>query len=272
MPNKFLTIALVNLIAVGGLSIGFTILTSSVSALPKDGVLDREPKSPPTPTPRRSPQPPQDYPAGIKFLLNNSNLMQQVVTRVWNDGGKGITEQKIKETLNGKEIRKGVNIYKPSVSLGAIGQQRVFGTGNNQVTISVLIPGNDAEFKATTPTVFGSYADPSFRVGFNLEITLKLSSSVDRILVDEVNVGIRDANFRGSNAVGTLVESFGDFFTGGGFSRDIVSRINGDFSDKDRLSSLIKSAIGSVVPSNILNRGLNDRVIYEKTPFPILQR
>jgi hypothetical protein len=268
MPNKFFTIALINLIAVGGLS---AILTSSVSALPKDGVLDREPKSPPTSTPRR-PSQPQDYPAGIKFLLNNSNLMQQVVTRVWNDGGKGITEQKIKETLDGKEIKKGINIYKPSVSLGSIGQQRVFASGNNQVTISMVIPGNDAEFKATTPTVFGSYADPAFRVGFNLEITLRLSSSVDQILVDEVNVAIRDANFRGSNAVGTAIESVGDFFTGGGFSRDIVSRINGSFSDKDRLSSLIKSAIGNVVPANILNRGLNDRVIYEKTPFPILQR
>jgi hypothetical protein len=173
--------------------------------------------------------------------------------------------------LDGRKIKKGVNIYKPNVSLGEISQQRAFASGNNQATITITIPGNDAEFKATTPTVFGSYADPSFRVGFNLEATIKLSTSLDIVQVDDVTIQIKDANFRGSNAVGTLVETAGDFFTGGDFSRDIVSRINGDFSAKDRLSSLIKSAIGGIVPSNILSRDLTNKII-RNTPYPILQR
>ena len=81
---------------------------------------------------------------------------------------------------------------------------------------------------------------------------IKVSALAQRIQVDDVNISINDANIHGSNLSGTLVETFADFFTRGQFSRDIISRINRDYSVKGQLVAYIQSAIGRYVPANIL--------------------
>lgn len=257
MYKKSLSIALANLITLGGLSSLLTIvtlipnnqlLTAPAYALPNGG-QDRPER---VPQPKPQPAPVRNYPAASKFLLSNSSLLQQVVTKSWNEGGKGIAEQKIKEALNGKEIAKGANIYNVNPNLGGISQQQVSVSGNNQVNVTLTIPGNSAEFKSTTPTVFGQYADPSFRVGFDLNVNLKIST--DRIHVDDLSVTVSGANFHGSNLTGTLYETIADLFTNGGFSRDIISHINGDYETKGLLDRFIQSAIISLVPSNVINK------------------
>lgn len=251
--------SLATLTILGGLCTLMTTTTvlfnSPASAIPKDGPLPRETESKPTssPTSARSVFQSRDYPGAVKLLLNNSGLMEQVVTKSWNERGKGITEQKIKESLNGKGVSKGVNVYDANVNIGGISQQRVTSAGDNHINVALIIPGNSTKFTTTTPTIFGSYADPSFRVGFDLEVNLKISTLTNRIQIDDVKVGISGTNIHGSNATGTLVETFGDFFTKGGFSRDILAKINSDSSVKDRLAGGIASSITSVVPSEILS-------------------
>lgn len=266
MYKKSLATALVNLTTVSGLSALLTattlvlsnpLLTNPASALPKDGPVDREIPTP-RPLPKPFPRPSDsgktpDYTGVPKFLVGNSSLLKQIVTTVWNEGGKGITEQKIKEALNGKQLQKGVSIYNANVNLGGISQQPIISiSGADRATVTISIPGNNTEFKTTTNTIFGSYADPSFRVGFNLQLDIKVSALAQRIQVDDVTVSIVNANIHGSNATGTLVETFADFFTKGQFSRDILSRINGDYSVKNKLADYIQSAIGRYVPANIL--------------------
>lgn len=261
MLRKSLAITLAALTTLGGSSTLFTIttllvsnplLTMPASARPIDPIDRPDSPTRPNPLPRPAPTS-QNYPAAVQFLLKNSSLMQQVVTTAWNDGGKGIAQQKMNETLNGKSLRKGVSIYNSNVRLGNISQQQVVaGPGSNQVSVVILITGNDAEFKTTTPSIFGSYADPSFRVGFNLTVNLKVSTLTNQIQVDDISANISNANIRGSNLTGTLVETFADFFTKGGFSRDVVSNINRGYSVKNDLASSIKSAIGRLVPGQIL--------------------
>lgn len=259
MYKKSLATVLATLTTLGGLCTLLTATTvlfnSPASAMPKDGPLPRETESKPTSSPAsvRPVFQQKDYPAAVKFLLANSGLMQQVVTKSWNEGGKGIAEQKIRESLNGKRVSKGVNIYNANVNLSGISQQRVTSAGDNHINVVLIIPGNSTEFKTTTPTIFGSYADPSFQVGFDLEVNLKISTLTNRIQIDDVNIGISGANIHGSNATGTLVETFGDFFTKGGFSRDILAKINSDNSVKDRLVDGITNSIISAVPSEILS-------------------
>jgi hypothetical protein len=265
--KKKLTTILVAFVTLSKLSILFTIptvilntviLTNPASALP--GEPDEEGRGGIDPNGRKKPAPSTPsvpstnyYPPAIKFLLNNSSSIQNIATTVWNEGGKAIAEQKIKEALNGKQIRDGVSVYNGNVGLTGISQtQIVQGSNSNQASIKITIPGNNSEFKTTTPTIFGSYADPSFRVMFDLEVNLKVSALQNKIQIDDVSIQISKAKINGSNAVGTLVETFADLWTNGKFSRDIASNINGDYSVKDRLASGIQSAIDRYVPAGVL--------------------
>jgi hypothetical protein len=281
--KKTLTTALVTFATLSGLSTLFTIpfvilntaiLTNPASALPPQkpdgeggGGIDPDGRTKPGKSMPNSPST-NYYPPAIKFLLNNPRSIEQITTTVWNQGGKGIVEQKIKEALNGRKIKEGVNIYNANVNLAGISQTQTSPGSNNQLNIKITMSGNNSEFKTTTPTIFGSYADPSFRVMFDLEENLKISASGNQIQVDEVSIRIINARIHGSNAVGTLVETFADLWTNGGFSQDIISRINGSYSAKSDLASLIRSAIDRYVPANVLvNPRILERYIPKNNPI-----
>jgi hypothetical protein len=196
----------------------------------------------------------QNYPAGVKYLLANNDAITKAITTAWNAGGKGIAQQKISEAIGGKVFRKGVSLYGQNVNLGDIQSRGVeFNPNTNQIILKVSAPGS-TEFKTTTPTVFGSYGDPSFRVGFNLNATITISTATNKVNIDDVVVEVGNGSFRGSNAVGTIVESVGDYFTNGRFSQGIISKINGNYSVKNQLVGLVKSSINQYVPANILNQ------------------
>lgn len=115
-----------------------------------------------------------------------------------------------------------------------------------------MIPGNNVEFETTTPTIFGPYADPSFRLGFDLTVNLQISVGQNNFLeVVELNVQTSNANIHGSNFIGSVIETFGDFVTGGGFSQNITSRVNQNFDVKSNLAQVIRSAINRVLPPGI---------------------
>jgi Protein of unknown function (DUF3421) len=197
---------------------------------------------------------PQNYPAGVKYLLANNDALKKAITTGWNEGGKGIAQQKISEAIGGKKIRKGVSIYGQNVNLGDIRSRGVqFDANTNQVILQVSTTGN-TEFKTTTPTVFGSYGDPSFRVSFDLNVTIKISTATNKVNIDDITVGVVGRGFNGTNAVGTVIESVKDFSTKGQFSRDIISGINGNYSVKEKLVGYVKSVIDRYVPANILNQ------------------
>ncbi len=281
MNKKTLTTALATFATLSGFSTLFTIpfvilntaiLTNPASALPGEpdsegrGGIDPDGRTKPGKSIPNSPST-NYYPPAIKFLLNNPKAIEQITTTVWNGGGKGIVEQKIKEALNGRKIREGVNVYGANVNLAGISQTQISPRANNsQLNIKITMLGNNSEFKTTTPTIFGSYADPSFRVTFDLEENLIISASGNQIQVDDVSIRISNARINGSNAIGTLVETFADLWTNGGFSQDIISRINGSYSDKGYLASLLRSAIDRYVPANVL---VNPRILERYVPKTI---
>lgn len=212
---------------------------------PGDGGTDEN--LPPIPTA----PPPIPTPA-VQFLLDHSSLIQQSIEKTWNEAGKGIVAQKIKESLNNRQISDGVNIYNASVDIAAISnQQLTVGSQANQVRLTLVIPGNYTDFHTTTDTIFGSYADPEFGVSFDLRVDITIS--VDQLLssnpinINELKVQVSNASIHGSNAVGTIVETVGDFIPGVNFSQSITSRINQSFDFKNQLETAIKTAVSSLL-------------------------
>lgn len=210
-----------------------------------------EPRPRPRPRPNSNPTPApiQNYPAALSFLLQNSNLLQQVINTTWSEFGKGVAAQKIKDELNGKRV-SGRKIKEVNVNLGDITENQVtVVSGLNQVNVRLFIPNNNENFRVDVPIL----PDPSFRVSHDITVNLKITvdQSNDPIKVDELTVQITNSRIRGSNIIGTIIKAVADFFTGGGFSNNITSRINQDIPLKNQLASYIKSATDRLpIPRN----------------------
>lgn len=212
----------------------------------RPGGVEKDP--PPITPPITSPIPT----IAVQFLLDHSSLIQQSIEKTWNEAGKGIVAQKIKESLNNRQISNGVNIYNASVDIAAISnQQLTVGSQANQVRLTLVIPGNYTDFHTTTNSIFGSYADPEFGVSFDLRVDITIS--VDQLLssnpvhINEVKVQVSNASIHGSNLVGTVIETVGDFIPGVNFSQSITSRINQSFDFKNQLETTIKKAVSSLL-------------------------
>jgi hypothetical protein len=188
-----------------------------------------------------------DYIGKVGNYLKNPSAMQQAIKSIWDKAGRGIAAEQIQRAINGKRFKKGVNAYNAHANLGNI-QSTWNGNSADQISVQISIPGNDVEFKTTTPTIFGSYADPSFRVGFGLVINLTVSvtNTNNPIRIGQLDVQVQNGNVHGSNAVGTLIETVADFFTGGDFSRKIVSQINQDQDLKTKVAQAVTSTLNDI--------------------------
>ncbi|AFY93495.1 hypothetical protein [Chamaesiphon minutus] len=239
---------------------GLILATGFGTFNPASAVIDcdKTPDAPlcsgePRPRPRPKPQPttpkpapaPTNYPAAIAFVLKNSNLIEQAIDKVWNNFGKGVVAQKIKDELNGKRVGTGMRIKDVNVNLRNITVKEVKpGPAANQISVRVVIPNNNEEFHVSVPLI----PDPSFRVFHDLTMNLILTidNSSEPIKVARLNVQVSNADVRGSNLIGSVVKALGDFFTGGDFSRGIESKINQDIPLLKQLGGVIKSAIDSL--------------------------
>jgi hypothetical protein len=166
---------------------------------------------------------------------------------VWDEAGRGIVAEKIRQSINGREFADGVSGYDANVNVG-----NMAATWNeiapNQLSVEVRLPGNNVEFHTTTPTIFGDYGDPAFRVGFDIiaNLAMSVSNSSTPIAINQLNAQVTNASIHGSNAVGTLIETLADFFTGGGFSRSITDSINNDINLRDKVAQAIASVLDRV--------------------------
>lgn len=198
-----------------------------------------KPTTPTTPKPAPAPT---NYPAAIAFILKNSNLIEQTIDTVWNNFGKGVAAQKIKDILTNKRVGPGMRIKDVVVNLRDVAVREVKpGPGANQISVRVVVPNNNEKFDVSVAVL----PDPSFRVfhTITMNLILTIDNSSEPIRVNQINVEITDADVRGANALGSVIKALGDFFTGGDFSRGIESQINRDIPMLKQLGAAIKSAI-----------------------------
>ena len=152
--------------------------------------------------------------------------------------------ERVQKSVNGHEFRHGTSGYDAHASIGEM-TATWQPTGPQQWHVAMTVPGNSVEFHTTTPTVFGSYADPAFRVGFGLvvELDLAVRNANPPISVGVAKANTTNASVHGSNAVGTLVETVADFWLHGGFSRQVTDQVNGDLEFKKSMASAVHAAL-----------------------------
>jgi hypothetical protein len=208
-------------------------------AAPDSPLCSGEPR--PKPKPRPVPAPVPSSPI-VQQVLARSGQIQQTIDTAWSEFGKGVLAQQIKDELNGKRVGKivrTIHLKNVSVNLRDLAIKEVkAGPGANQISVHLVAPGNNVNASAD---VF-ALPDPSYRVFFDLELdlTLSLDNSSNPIRVDTFNARSTNLDVRGSNLVGTITKSIADFFTGGGFSRNITARATQSIT-KEQLAANIRA-------------------------------
>lgn len=187
-----------------------------------------------------------NYSRIVDSILNNQGKLDRTIDKVWNDFGRGTVTEKIKQQLEGRRFTRKIAIYDTQVNLTNITSKQVSRIpGTNKIRMQLVLPGNNTYFKTTTPSILGSYADPSFRVSYDLtlNVTMSVDQSANPIKVDELNIQVSNGRYRGANITGTVAKAVGDFLTGGGFSNSIVSQINQEIDLRAQLANAIAPAI-----------------------------
>ena len=125
-------------------------------------------------------------------------------------------ERRIKAELGrGDMIRKGVTLRDINFRMGTVD----FKSTRNQ--FNYRINNNYLYFKSTTPTVFGSYADPAFEVHFDSSLSGAIilppggvKPRVDRVIASVPRITIKPRNVTGG-VVTTVVAFFQATAAGG---------------------------------------------------------
>ena len=185
-----------------------------------------------------------DYPDKLGKLSQPNGQLQRVLKEAWDDVGRAVVAERVQKAVNGREFRHGTSGYNAHASIGEM-TAAWSAKGPMQWHVVMTVPGNNVEFHTTTPSVFGSYADPAFRVGFGLvvEFDLAVRQANPPITLGVTRANAINASIHGSNASGTIVETVADFWTHGAFSRTITDQVNNDQQFQKSLASAVTKAI-----------------------------
>lgn len=188
-----------------------------------------------------------DYLLRATQIWGDSAQMNRMFMELWQREGRQMATDEITRALDGKELKSGFNIHRVNVNLGNP-NLRWNVTGPGKVIAHITILGSNAKFLVTTPTVFGGYADPAFRVGFDIaaDVVATVANTEPPVRIGDINAVISNANVHGANATGTITETVADLFTKGRFSREITGRMNNSPDLRQKVAQAVRSALANM--------------------------
>jgi hypothetical protein len=113
------------------------------------------------------------------------------------------------EVATSVQSNTGQTAYNISANFPAAG--RLFAAVTGNLVLQYRLPGEVITFNTTTPTIFGSYADPSFRLTFDM--TIEIASPIPAMpcsFSPAASLIIENANISGDNLFGRLAQTVGD--------------------------------------------------------------
>jgi len=125
-----------------------------------------------------------------------SNVLNAVV-----HANRGRFQAVLRQELNGFQLSRGYNLREVSVNLGTLDVRMTGGT-----SFTATINNNGIRAKSTTPTIFGSYADPGFAVSFDLVVNGQMvRPGGGKMRMRSLNAQVTRINVRGTNFPGTVI-------------------------------------------------------------------
>lgn len=188
-----------------------------------------------------------DYPGKADYLARAGAPMRDMLQLMWRDGGRALVAEQVRQAADGLPFAQGVNSYDAQASIGEV-LPEVRRKGNTRFAIELNVPGNHVKFRATAPALFGSPADPAFRVCFGILVKFDMEVRRARPPVDIaiMNARTHSANVFGAQAPGALAGRVAEYFAGDAFSLAVTRRIGVDARLRSRMAKSVASALDKV--------------------------
>lgn len=117
---------------------------------------------------------------------------------------RGTIAQTIRNKMGVARKFRGQTAYNINVVLANRGELQAMADGP-RLAFKYFLRGNSVTAKITTPTVFGSYADPKFTVTFDMELIANVGRLPDgKIGVTSVHAYLHNSRLQGRNVTGTI--------------------------------------------------------------------
>lgn len=154
------------------------------------------------------------------------------------------------------KLPKGVSIHHQSSRLSNT-CNAVYSISGRYIVLTVTIPRSVLFFKTTTPTVFGSYADPAFSLDYDLTATITVeipSTTAHGLDIRPVHVSLSNLHFDSQNLTGDLVkvaDAVSKFLGGPDFLAPITQSRSFDFDGFKAGISQINARLASLRGRNL---------------------
>ncbi|BAU12395.1 hypothetical protein LEP3755_29240 [Leptolyngbya sp. NIES-3755] len=168
-------------------------------------------------------------------FLNSPDLLASAINTAWNEVGKGVTSQKLKEGLH-REFKEGMTLYDIDPNMASLSEMRAIDLGNNKIGLKLIFRGNTIRAHSTTPDIalgigVGKYADPALEVTYDLELKMVMTvpNLGESLRADELAVKVSNAKVDAKNASGEVIKAIGsliDFLGGPDFKAEVERNIN----------------------------------------------
>lgn len=193
------------------------------------------------------------FPGAPTTVTNQPTIFQSTLQKSWQEliaGQLKINGQTLGQTIasgiQSAEEAQGLSAY--NISSGFDGTPTYNGTlkqtsSGSELVLTFDAIGNETTFTSTTNSIFGSWADPTFHVTYNLNLTIDLMLP-SNLVTGKVTASALATTSDVTVSTSNVLVGIADFF-GNNIPLKIAEGINGQ-----------KANISSVVPTGLLNTAL----------------
>ena len=143
----------------------------------------------------------------IQTPYDSDSAVSDAVIGVWDELRDVVCGRLMQQMARGDLLAKGITLYKIGCKMPD-GELIASQNGGRGLKLAYRVKGIAFSATSTTPTVFGSYADPRFSVAFDLdfELALALQESGDVLRVSAAKGVVSNARIDSHNAVGDALK------------------------------------------------------------------
>jgi len=182
-----------------------------------------------------------------QVVYADAKLFQTAIDRAINENRNDIANDIKRELGKGDRVARGVTLYNMTLHLG---KATVRFVSNDR--FEATIPGNHFYARATTPSVFGSYADPAIEINFDVMLSGRLvmptrtnpTLSAADAIVSVPRLTVKGRNITGN--VGVAILSFAKTVAKREFQQAVDKHLQRDVTNQ--VNARLRSANNVIRP------------------------
>ena len=121
--------------------------------------------------------PHKNTPGQTQAIVDDAHFFDRNVAQRWDIARDTICDELKKSLAKPNSVGKGMSLYNIDCAMGETGVLKILKSNSKgkSFVMNFHVAGNGLTATSTQPTILGSYADPRFSVGFDLDVSVDVS-------------------------------------------------------------------------------------------------